>query len=86
MSWSVSYIGTPEKISEALDRQKDILSGQSLEEFDAALPALKTLLSLNYGDQYTRQLIANGHAYTTEGITKYSTVSVELKNIGAILA
>ena len=34
MSWSISYIGSPEKIIAALDRHSESISGKSKEEFD----------------------------------------------------
>jgi hypothetical protein len=48
MSWSVNYIGTPEKITAALNEQSTTLTGQSKIEFDAALPNLVGLLASNF--------------------------------------
>ena len=41
MSWSVQKIGKPEKVAAALDAYSEVLSGQSKQEYDEALPALK---------------------------------------------
>lgn len=48
MSWSASYIGTSDKITEALNKQSAGLSGPSKDEFDAALPYISGLLAQNY--------------------------------------
>lgn len=65
MSWSINMVGTPDKIVAALDAESGKMSGQSKIEFDAALPALKTLVSQNFDnrDESKRivlRLAANG--------------------------
>jgi hypothetical protein len=54
MSWSVSFIGTPDKIAAALDAESAKQNGQSKIEFDSALPALKTLLGQNFNNEPTQ--------------------------------
>lgn len=79
MSWSVNYIGKPEKIAEALEQQSEKLTGQSKTEFDAALPHLCALVKQNFnkaGD-YIVQLDANGHGY--DG---FNNCNVSIKAIG----
>lgn len=84
MSWSVSYIGSPEKVCAALDDYSTKLSGQSKEEFDEVLPNLKSLVSMNIGGQAIR-LSANGHATIADGVKTYSHLGCEIVNLGRIL-
>ncbi len=64
MSWSIGFIGTPENISKALDDYSETkISGQSKEEFDAALPHMKGLVAQNYGQAGMISITASGHAY-----------------------
>lgn len=82
MSWSIAYIGTPKKISEALQNHSTKLEGNSKIEFDAALPHLQALVQLN---QNTAQdpifkLTAAGHAYTG-----YSSCNVNIEPLPATL-
>lgn len=48
MSWSVDYTGTPEAVTEALNKYGANLTGHSKEEYDAALPHLIGLVKQNY--------------------------------------
>lgn len=84
MSWSISVIGKPEAIKRALARQSGTLSGQSKEEFDAAKPALETLLDQNVENGVV-QLDANGHASFTDGKKTYATCSASLKTLGQMV-
>lgn len=85
MSWSVNFIGTPEKISEALDKESQRLSEQnpdSKAEFDEVLPHMKALVGYNTGLYGPIQLTANGHTYpisTPEGLKRNATFNIELK-------
>lgn len=66
MSWNVSFIGTPAKITEALEEYSTrVLSGTSKEEFEAALPHFKALLAQNYSKvgNLTLRLTASGHGH-----------------------
>lgn len=77
MSWSTNITGNPDKITEALDKQSQELTGQSKAEFDAALPHLKGLLALNYHENGASPVIefsANGH-----GHDGYSNCNVSIK-------
>jgi hypothetical protein len=71
MSWSVSYIGTPQKVAEALYDESRKLSGQSKVEFDAALPNLACLVGQNFTDEENGKdppivkLTASGHGSAT---------------------
>jgi len=48
MSWSITLIGTPDKLVEKLERESDKLSGQSKIEYDAALGFICGLIQQNY--------------------------------------
>ena len=51
MSWSVSYLGTPPKIVEALQAESERVSGQRKVEFDSALPHLVGLVKDNFAPE-----------------------------------
>lgn len=82
MSWSVSFIGTPENISQRLTDNSEKLNGVSKEEYDAALPHLVALVGLNFNKTYPMaiQITANGHAYGNAGdeTTGYSNCNVTI--------
>lgn len=82
MSWSVNYIGTPEKISEELEKNSSNLSGVSKQEYDDALPHLKALVNLNVNKDYpiALKLDASGHGYDGN-----CQCQVSISNIGRIL-
>lgn len=64
MSWSVSFIGTPEKITQALNKESSRLTGHSKEEFDKALPPIFGLLKLNTSEPETAlRICLSGHSY-----------------------
>lgn len=73
MSWSLSYIGTPENVAAALDAHSDTISfADSLAEYNAAKPHLKALVRLNV-NQSLICVKANGHAVkNTDGSVNYS--------------
>jgi hypothetical protein len=83
MSWSITVIGTPEKISAAIEQESEKLSGQCKTEFDAAKPHLHGLLAQNYSEanyaQPTLRLSANGSAYTRDGKPVHQSCFVELR-------
>lgn len=83
MSWSVNLIGTPTKITAALKKQSETLTGQSKEEFDAALPHMLGLLAQNYAGTYepAMRITASGHGYTG-----YNTCLVNIENLGVAAA
>jgi hypothetical protein len=62
MSWSVSFIGSPTKVIAALDKQAESLTGQSLSEYQEALPHLKGLVAQAVGENVAVRLSASGHA------------------------
>jgi hypothetical protein len=80
MSWNIAYIGTPEKITEALDKNSENLTGQSKEEYDRALPHLKVLVNENYNATGApiMKVEASGHA--TSGSYGYMRCLIEPLN------
>lgn len=89
MSWSIGFIGTPEKISAALTAHSEKLDGQSKIEYDAALPHLDALVASNYNKSYPEmaiQITANGHAYNDgQGETSYSNCNVSINALNGQL-
>lgn len=84
MSWSANYVGTPEKIIEALTKDAARQSGKSKEEFDAALPHMVGLLKQNHNSNgvVIVKIDANGHGYSSEQGNTYGTCNVEIKQVG----
>ncbi len=64
MSWSFSAVGKPGAICDALDRESSRLSGDSKTEFDAARPALQTLVAAN---NMRRSLCLKAHGHGAPG-------------------
>lgn len=80
MSWSITLIGRPEKVVEALNEQSAKMQGQSKVEFDSVLPALITLAQQNFGTEgWLIKVTGSGHGSTMDGvqIERYCTASVE---------
>ena len=82
MSWAAYYFGKPKVIIAALKKYSEAISGKSKEEFDAALPHLIGLLEQNFSKENDPvvRLQASGHG--SEG---YSTCTVNIENLGALL-
>jgi hypothetical protein len=78
MSWSVQFIGKPEKVVEALQKQSTTMNGESKAEYDSALPHLTGLVKENFGYDYMVNLTASGHGQTGEKPTRQLTVKLEL--------
>ena len=82
MSWSVNYIGKPQKVVEALNTQSTALSGQSKTEYDEALPHLVALVEQNFGTPYLINLSAAGHGLENsqdpEKSTRQLTASIAI--------
>lgn len=88
MSWSVSYIGKPEKIVEALNQHTSSLSGQSLEEYQDALPYLIGIVQQNLNTDYDLILnfSAGGSGYRADGVYKHKSCTIKLEQMyGKIL-
>ena len=78
MSWSVQFIGKPEKVVEALTEQSEKISGESKVEYDTALPHLIALVKENFGSGYAIKLVASGRGSMGEKPSRQLTVSIEL--------
>ena len=79
MSWSVAFIGKPEKVVEALQKKSETLTGESKKEFDSALPHLVGLVNENFGTPYLVNLSASGHGTVyTDRSDRQLTASIEL--------
>jgi hypothetical protein len=61
MSWSVNFIGKPQNVVNALIAESNKMSGQSKEEFDAALPHIVDLVKENIGENAFIKVDAAGH-------------------------
>lgn len=88
MSFSVSFIGKPDAIKNALAKESDRLTGQSKDEFDAVKPAIEAILDQNMnlgGDPSVLQVEANGHAKFLDGVKQYGNCSVKVARIGILV-
>ena len=86
MSWSVSYIGVPDKINAKLDEFGETLTGQSKQEFDEAKPHLQSLLAQNVGQNAVVRLNASGHATFHDGTKQYGNCLVSIEQFYSSLA
>jgi len=81
MSWSVQFIGKPENVVTALEKESAKLTDQSKVEFDSALPSLIGIVKENFGENVPLvKLVASGHGYAKDDVQvqRQLTVSVEL--------
>lgn len=88
MSWSISFIGKPEKVSKALDEYSEKMTGYSKTEFDAALPHLKGLVEQNFNKKDDAQLVkitASGHGHAENGEDVYRTLAANVEVIYGLL-
>lgn len=85
MSWSVSYIGTPVKIAEALTAQAESYGEPTKSEFKAALPHMVGLVNQNFESASPNSVLikldANGSGIFVEGEQKSGSVTVNLSRI-----
>lgn len=81
MSWSVSFVGKPEKVAEAVEQYGGTLSGQSKEEYEAAAPHMAALARQNFAEvaDVLVQLSASGSGYSKDGKMVNQSCAVELK-------
>jgi hypothetical protein len=85
MSWSIQYIGTPEKVIAALKANSEKLTGDSKAEFDAALPSMVELIGKNQGHEgQIIKVVGSGHAYAV-GEELKSTLSFSIEPIHGVL-
>jgi hypothetical protein len=77
MSWSFTTSGTTEEVVSALEQQSNVLSDQSKEEFDSALPHLIALVKENVGGKIN--VNAYGHGVkNADGIFYDKSCSVNI--------
>lgn len=97
MSWSISFIGTPEKVAAALEANSPKLSGQCKVEYDDALPHLVALVKQNfvtpeYKAKYPTvtdpviSLVASGSGTSNDGVQVQRNAHIDLKTLyGALV-
>lgn len=91
MSWTVSMIGRPAKVAEALDAHSETMTGQSRTEYDAALPHLKALVLENFshsvggGAEPCVRLEASGYRNAIDTAQTQLACSVKLDTFYATL-
>jgi predicted transcriptional regulator len=80
MSWSVSMIGTPEKVAVALEEHAGTLTGQSKVEYEAAAPQLAALVRQNFAQvPMVVKIEAAGHGVTHGSEETSRCVSVKME-------
>lgn len=88
MSWSISFIGRPEKVVEALEGYvaKSGISGPSAEEYEKALPLMVGIVQQNFGNEGELvQVSASGSGTYVGGEPKNSRCNVKIDNIWGVL-
>lgn len=80
MSWSAHFMGTPDKIVEALTKQSQNLTSNSKIEFDAALPHMIGLIQQNKGKDKPPLLEFSGNGSAWDG---QSSCTISIKNLGS---
>lgn len=86
MSWSISFIGKPEKVVEALEAYSEKLTGPSKEEYDKALPNMASLVKQNFGNEGELvSVTANGNGYFENGVAKNGRCNVKVDSVYGIL-
>lgn len=85
MSWSVSFLGEPQKVGKALYDESEKMSGQSKIEYDSALPHLVALVHENFGTSYLIKVDANGHGSSVNGEQKDRYFSATIQPIYSVL-
>lgn len=88
MSWSISFIGRPEKVVEALEGYvaKTGISGPSKEEYEKALPLMVGIVQQNFGNEGELvQVSASGSGTYVGGEPKNSRCNVKIDNIWGVL-
>ncbi len=86
MSWSISFIGKPEKVAEALEAYSTKIDGYSKVEYDKALPHMVTLVKENFGNEGELiKLSASGHGYIVNDVPQQGHLNCEITSIYAVL-
>lgn len=88
MSWSISFIGRPEKVVEALEGYvaKTGISGPSKEEYEKALPLMVGIVNQNFGNEGELvQVSASGSGTYSGGEPQNSRCNVKIDNVWGVL-
>ena len=86
MSWSITFIGSPENVSKALHAQSEKMEGQSKKEYDSALPHMVGIVNENFGsDDPIVKITAAGHGYASDGEQKQRNCTVSVERIYGML-
>ena len=86
MSWSISFIGTSEKVAEALTAYSEKIDGYSKVEYDKALPHMVALVKENFGN--AGELVkcsASGHGYIVNDVPQQGHLNCEITSIYGVL-
>ena len=85
MSWSVQFLGSPEKVVEALDKfASDWPEGNSKTEYNEAKSHLIGLVKQCVGDKAV-SVVASGHASFSNGNKNDGNISVQISQIYGLL-
>ena len=92
MSWSISFIGKASKVTEAIEKNSETLTGVSKAEYDAVKDSFKAIVAANFNHSAGAtnpdpmvQITANGHGQTVDGVLEESNCSCEVKRMYTIL-
>lgn len=86
MSWSISFIGKPEKVVEALEAHSSKLDGYSKVEYDKALPHMVGIVKENFGNEGELvKCTASGHGYIVNNVPQQGHLNCEITSIYGIL-
>lgn len=89
MSWSIhTLIGSPENICKQLDKQYEVLSGLSQEEFGNAITHIKQLILMNFNPNFPVTLQVSGHGHgqkNSEGSWIVSNCTVKIEQLPGTL-
>ena len=81
MSWSFQAVRKPDAVKRAIkESSNNKLTGQSLEEWNEAKPALLTLVGANVGNVAVT-VNANGHASFSDGVKTQGQCSVAIQSL-----
>lgn len=91
MSWSICFIGSPESIVGAMQKESENknITGQSKIEYNAALPYLVGLVRENFNTnpdvKVALKITASGYGYAQDGKDIYRTCSVTIESAGNLV-
>ncbi len=86
MSFAINVVGTPEGLKRALAEYSERQTEPSKTEFDAVKPAIETVIDQNVpfeGHQVLLHVEASGHASFVDGVKKYGTARINVRQLEA---